>query len=282
MTRRPTLPTSFRGRFLLVVFFAAVVPLALIGAWLTRSVVRAGEDLLRSELDQSLEKISAPVATRWSYRRGDLGLLANNEVATRVLAGVPSAALTPGDADYLGQLFASVSQTIPAFEYRDATGGVRWSSAAAPLDTADARGQGAAPDAIDAQGQRAAQSAIGPTMAVRLPIASATEGARLGDVVAQVSLAALIPIDSSIRLPNGARLQAVQRDTGWSLLPAFAPHSLLGQTRFTVMNVEWLAVHRTLADPEIDLTGSLRVARNGRSPRRRLDLGPVAWGGHAG
>src|ERR1051326_8048469 len=79
--RRRILPTSFRVRFLLVVVFAAVVPLALIGVWLTRSVVGAGEDLLRSELDQSLEKISAPVAARGRPRRGDLELLAKNEVA---------------------------------------------------------------------------------------------------------------------------------------------------------------------------------------------------------
>ena len=78
---RLLLPASFRGRVLLVVFGAAVVPLTLIGAWLTQSVVRAGEDLLRSELDQSLAKVSTWVAGRWSYRRGDLGLLAKNQVA---------------------------------------------------------------------------------------------------------------------------------------------------------------------------------------------------------
>ena len=221
---------SFRGRFLLVVFFAAVVPLVLIGVWLTRSVVRAGEDLLRSELDQSLEKISAPVATRWSYRQGDLALLANNEVATRVLAGGPSAALTPGDADYLAQLFASVSQTIPAFEYLDAKGGGRWSSPAPTVDANDARGQRGPPGALganDTGGQPAAPSATGPAMTVRLPITSATGGVRLGEVVAQVSLAALIPIDSSIRLPSGAKLQLVERAHGTASSPGvcsrFAP-----------------------------------------------------------
>lgn len=74
VTRFTILPASFRGRFLLVVLFAAVVPLALIGVWLTRSVVRAGEDLLRSELNRSLDKISAAVIERWSYQRGDLEL----------------------------------------------------------------------------------------------------------------------------------------------------------------------------------------------------------------
>jgi signal transduction histidine kinase len=249
------LPASFRGRFLLVVIGAAVVPLALIGLWLTRSVVRAGENLLRSELDQSLDKISAGVVERWSYQRGDLELLAKNEVATRVLGASSSGVRMPDDSEYLAELFASVSKTIPAFEYRDAEGGVRWASPAPPplsVETMDTRGQGVA-SLAETRGQDVASSAAGPTMTVRLPIDAAPGGARLGDLIARVSVAAVMPIDASVRLPNGAKLQWVQRATGQSLLPTFAPESLIGRDRFTTMNVDWLAVHRTLADPEIDL-----------------------------
>lgn len=256
LPRLAMLPSSFRGRFLLVVLVAALVPMALIGAWLTRSVVRAGEDLLRSELDHSLEKISAGVVERWSYQRGDLELLAKNDVATRLFGG-HSGGLTPGDVEYLAQLFASVSKTIPAFEYRDATGGVRWASPAVSVDTSDTRGQGVASssatvDTMDTRGRDFGSAAAVPTMTVRLPI-GAPGGARLGEMVARVSLAALMPIDSAVRLPAGARLQWVQRATRLSLLPAFAPDSILGRDRFTSMKVNWLAVHRTLADPDVDL-----------------------------
>jgi two-component system sensor histidine kinase AtoS len=241
MAHLPRLVSSFRARVLLVVLFAAVVPLALIGVWLTRSVVRAGERLLRSELDQSLEKIAAPVATRWSYRRGDLELLVNNEVSTRAFVAGASAAMPAADSAYFAQLFSSVAQTIPAFEYRDAGGHVRWSSPAPPVDTMDARGQ------------RVAPSAMGPTMTVRLPIAEARGGGSPGLLIAHVSIDAVIPIDTSLRLPNGARLQVVQRATQRTLLPAFAPDSLMGRSRFTVNAAEWLAVHRSLAEPEINL-----------------------------
>jgi signal transduction histidine kinase len=246
------LPASFRGRFLLVVFGVAVFPLALIGIWLTHSVVQAGEELLRSELDKSLDKISTSVVDRWRDRRGDLELLARNEAASRVLAEGGSGLLTPDDAEYLGQLFASVSRTIPAFEYRDASGRVRWSSPLPPPDRMDTL---PSVDAMDILGRRGATAAAGPTMTVRLPIDSAPDisGVRLGEVAAQVSLAALVPIDSSVRLPNGARLQWVERATGLSLLPTFAPDSLLGLDRFTATNVDWLAVHRTLANPDVDL-----------------------------
>jgi two-component system sensor histidine kinase AtoS len=97
-------------------------------------------------------------------------------------------------------------------------------------------------------------------MTMRLPIAPAKGGARLGEVVAQVSLAALIPIDASIRLPSGARLQLVERATGLSLLPAFAPDSLVSGDRFTAMDVEWLAVRRSLSEPAIDLVLAAPIA----------------------
>ena len=243
-------PASFRGRFLLVVFGAAVVPLALIGAWLTRSVVRAGEELLRSELDQSLDKISGGVVERWSYQRGDLELLARNDTVTRLLAAGGSGPLTRDDSEYLAQLFVSVSKTIPAFEYRDAAGGMRWASPV-PVEMVDTRGEGVRSSA-DTRGQ-VASPAAGSTMEVRLPIHRAPGGARLGELIARVSLAALMPIDSSVRLPSGARLQLVQRDTGRPLLPTFAPDSLRGRDRLMTKDGDWLAVHRTLADPEIDL-----------------------------
>jgi signal transduction histidine kinase len=253
LTLATALGMSFRRRVLLVVFFAAVVPLALIGMWVTRSVVRAGEALLRSELEQSVDKISAPVATRWIYRRGDLALLANNDVASRILSGREGAALSAPDSEYLAQLFASLSRTIPAVEYRDAGGGVRWSSSMLRLDTTDSQGRRVTPDAADNRGERVAVPPSGPTMTVRLPVAASAGRVPAGEVIAQVSLAALVPIDASVRLPNGARLQLVERSTGLPLLPAFAPDALLLRDRFTAAGGEWLAVHRRLVDPEIDL-----------------------------
>jgi signal transduction histidine kinase len=253
VTRRALLPASIRGRFLLVVFFAAVVPLALIGVWLTQSVVRAGEDLLRSELDQSLQRVAAGVETRWSYRSGDLALLTNNEVARRLLAGAQSKALTAEDSQYFDQLVVSLAHTIPSFEYRDAAGGVRWSASARLVDTteAEARDQHLAPSLLS---PTRPAGPTGPTLTVRLPIAGSRGGnVPLGALIARVDLASLIAIDTSLRLPNGAKLQLVQRGTGQSLLPAFAPDSLLGRNRFTANGVDWLAVQRPLVDPDITL-----------------------------
>jgi signal transduction histidine kinase len=245
--RLTLVPASFRGRFLLVVFGAAVVPLVLIGVWLTRSVVRAGEDLLRAELDQSIQRIATGIESRWAYRSGELALLTNNEVAHRMLAGAPSTLATE-DSQYFDQLVVSLSQTIPSFEYRDARGAVRWSSAAALIDAT-------APVAEepDSRAPRPEPSLASPTLTTRLPIIKSRGGDPIGELIARVDLSSLIAVDTSLRLPNGATLQLVDRGTGRSLLPAFGPDAVLNETRFATNGVDWLAVRRALADPEVDL-----------------------------
>jgi hypothetical protein len=48
-------PPSLRTRFLLIVLVGAVLPLGLIGFWLTRTSLRSGEELLSARLDEALE-----------------------------------------------------------------------------------------------------------------------------------------------------------------------------------------------------------------------------------
>jgi signal transduction histidine kinase len=233
--------SSIRTRFLVVVLLGAVLPLALIGVWLTRSVVRAGKDLLHSELDQSLDQMVGAVEQRWSYRHGDLALLAANDVAQRLLTASSTQPIAASDSAYLDQLFTSVAATIPSFEYRDTAGAVRWSTPARPPDTSAARAQ------------RGAAGTSGPTMTVTLPVLTSPGATPLGTMIARLSVAALIPTDTLLRLPNGAKLQVVQYRDRVALLPAFAPDSLLGRDRFNVGPIGWLAVHRSLADPAVDL-----------------------------
>jgi signal transduction histidine kinase len=241
VTLRGILPTSFRGRFLLVVVFAAVVPLALLGVWLTRSVVRAGEHLLHTELTEALNKVADGVELRWRYRSGDLALLANNDVAQRVLSADASQPLAPADSAYLGQLFANVSQTISAFEYRDVSGRERWSTPA-PL-----------PDTAGARGGRVIETRQISTMTFERLVTASHGAAPLGTMIARVYVSALLATDTSVRLPNAAKLQMVERATRRTLLPSFVPDSLLAGERFVVDGRDWLTVHRALASPEIDL-----------------------------
>lgn len=233
-------PSSIRGRFLAVVLIGAVLPLALIGFWLTRSVVHAGEELLHSELDKSLQKVADAIDQRWSYRSGDVALLAANDVAQRLLTSAQS--LTAADTAYLNGLFTSLSSAIPSFEYRDASGAVRWSTPViARTDTAAATGQRGVPTAPPA------------VLTITLPVTASPGAKPLGTMVAHVSVAALMPTDTALRLPNGAKLQIEQRQPHADLLPAFTSDSLLARDRFSSGGTAWIGVHRSLTEPAVNL-----------------------------
>ena len=182
-------------RFLLVVFGAAVVPLVLIGVWLTQSVVRAGEELLRSELDESLQRVAIGIESRWSYRRGDLALLTNNEVAQRLLASAAPQTLTAEESGYFDQLVADLAPTIPSFEYRDGAGDARWSSPAPQATGMERSSPAGLGDVTNARLQGLAPSVSSPTLTVRLSVAGSLGRPQLGELIARVDLAALLAID---------------------------------------------------------------------------------------
>lgn len=231
---------SIRTRFLAVVALGAILPLALIGVWLTRAAARAGEGLLQAQLDQSIQRMTDALARRWSFRSGDLELLVHNEVARRLLTPAAPAPLAAADSAWLLQVASTMSQTFSAFEYRDRNGVARWTTPTQAPDTTDSRGQ-----------QRATKS--GPALTIVRQISVSGDSAAIGTLTARVNIATLIATDTSYGLPNGARLQVVQRDPNTDVLPAFAPDSLLARGRFTLGGIDWLAVHRTLAEPAIDL-----------------------------
>ncbi|HVT40151.1 MAG TPA: HAMP domain-containing sensor histidine kinase [Gemmatimonadaceae bacterium] len=233
-------PRSFRWRFLLVVFAAAVVPLALMGFWLTRSVVSAGESLLRSELDSSLTKIAASLEQQWTYRSGQLVLLAQNEAAQRALAALPAEPFTRADSTYLAGLFVTGAEMIPSVEYRSAGDRVRWSMSRISVESAD-------------EGRATVTTMPAwPMLIVRLPVGSEEGRPALGEMTARVRLDFLLPADTALR-PTGAVLQVVDRATHATLLAARVPDSLLLRDRFSTMGAEWIASRRPAGAAPIDL-----------------------------
>ena len=76
---------SLRTQILLIFLGAAILPLGIVGLWLTSSAVRSGENLLRSHLSESADRFAAAAASRWAYRQADLALISGNDA--RVGAG---------------------------------------------------------------------------------------------------------------------------------------------------------------------------------------------------
>jgi signal transduction histidine kinase len=79
---------SFRAKILLVVLAGAVVPLAIVGLWLTRTASMSGDALLQRRLEGALDRLAPEIGGRWIRVRGDL--LSFAEDSTR---GGPDAVL---------------------------------------------------------------------------------------------------------------------------------------------------------------------------------------------
>ena len=77
---------SFRARVLLIVMLVALVPLALVGLWLSRSAARSGEALVRSRLGTALEATVGQVQNNWVRLRSDVLSLAENRGVQSALA----------------------------------------------------------------------------------------------------------------------------------------------------------------------------------------------------
>jgi len=184
-TRRLALAT----KFLLIVALGAVLPLALVGVWLTRAAQRAGVTMLHDQISHAATVIAAELDRRWTLRDGELRLLAGNSSAAAIVGGMT---VLPADSAYLLQLARSMSASIPSFAYVDATGRERWSFARA---------------ADDRDLDSARTGSIRPptaTIVVELPID--VPGAEPGKLVARVSLSSVISLDIGRALVPDATL----------------------------------------------------------------------------
>jgi len=182
---RPTLAS----RFLLIVAVGAVLPLALVGVWLTRAAQRAGVSLLRDQIEHAASAVASEIDRRWSLRDGELRLLAGNSSAAAVVSG---ATVSSADSAYLLDLARSMSGSIPSVAYVDATGRERWSFTRAVDDRSLENAR------------IGLMSSPTTTVAVEMPIDSA--GATHGKLVARVNVSSVVPIDIGRTLVPGASL----------------------------------------------------------------------------
>jgi signal transduction histidine kinase len=225
---------TLRSYVLSIVLLGALLPLGIIGAWLTRGGVRSGEELLREQLESSLGQVASIAARRWDMRRGDLLFLANNEAALHVLAGNA----TPADSAFLQQAAGAVDFAIVEFELLDATGLVRWRAhgPSAPVD-------GVAPDTGSMQ--------AGPGVDVAIPVGPSSSA--LGTVRARVRLGGILPLDSARLSVPGGRLAVRDSVRGLALvsLTDSTPFPADGKQR--VEGADWIAVRRSLPGLPIEL-----------------------------
>lgn len=183
---------SLRAKFLLIVLLGAVLPLALMGFWLTRTAVRSGRALLRGQLEAAVGGIASDVQGKWTLREGELHLLANNSVVRTALAA-PAARLAVPDSAYLLQLFAAVHHAIPSVSYVDAGGRERWSFHEAETGLS----------AIAPGREQRTTAAQSRTFPIEMPVRS-EDGRGLGALRARIRLSGVLASDSGQHLVPGA------------------------------------------------------------------------------
>jgi two-component system sensor histidine kinase AtoS len=255
-------PASLRTKFLLIVLLGAVLPLAIVGWWLTGSAVRSGRALLRGQLETALGGIASDVQGRWSERDGDLQLLANNTVVRAALAGAPARLAMP-DSEYLLQLFAAVRKAMPSVSYVDRSGRERWSfhEDEAARMTDSVRG------VVPGGGRSLPPAAESRAFPAELPVRS-EEGRVLGTLRARVRVSALFASDSGQHAVPGAVFAV--RDARGELLS-----STQGMLDFSnpAAHPGWEIVSRSLDVPPLRLVLAAPAAPFVRPFERAARLG---------
>jgi len=227
---------SLRTKVLLIVLLGAVLPLVLVGWWLTGTAVRSGRALLRDQLAAAVDGIATDARGQWSLRAGELQLLANNSVVHAALAA-PSAPVSWADSMYLQQLFAAVHRAIPSVAYVDVSGRTRWSISEP--------GTGGTTDPV----QRDVQPFVGQSRSfpVEVPVRTAA-GRVLGTLRARVRLSSVLAIDSAQLVVPGA-VFAVRDARG--MVFSSAPDSL--DLDAPITHPGWEVVSRALDAPRLRL-----------------------------
>jgi signal transduction histidine kinase len=245
---------SLRTKFLLIVLLGAVLPLAVVGWWLTGSAVRSGRALLRGQLDSAVAAIAFDARARWALRAGELRLLANNTVARAALAAQLSR-LASADSAYLAQLFTTFHDAIPRWSYVDLRGRARWSfhDPRTAIESALARDR-LTGTAADIPGESRASTVGALTFPIELPVES-EDGRVVGTLRADVRLSSVLASDSGQRTVPGAAFAVF---AAGGLLASTAPDSLDLSTG--AAHPSWEIATRSLESPPLRLVLAARAA----------------------
>ncbi len=234
---RAPVPLSLRSRFLLLVLLGAVIPLGLVGYWLSRSARQSGERLVRERLEASLLEVVNSVGGQWGGHRSSLLDLAENTAVLaalregRRLSDGSNAAALRG----LDRAWARAADITTEAIFRDRAGAVIGSlpSAEQPPASTSAAGLAALPHSI----------------AIRDP----SSGAELGTLEVQLRTERLLPAGLLTSGVGGAVLALFDGRTGTPLAPLPLEAESFSLARFTWMGDDWITVERRLREPPLRL-----------------------------
>jgi len=231
----PKLPlVSLRGRFLLYTLFGIVLPLALVGLWLTRASERSGVTMVRTRLAEGLANGVDEFGRRWTRNLSLLTDLSEDESITAALRGdVRWLTRDMGPPEDIVSRWQAVSDFVWLVEVRDLAGRrlIRL-----PDDLGLSRAQSSPPPGF---------------LNYDLPIRERFSGRQLGTLAIQFRGDGLMPVGPLVPGLGGVVIAVVDRRTGVALAPLPVDPELFIQDRFVWGDEEWTTAVRDLTDPPV-------------------------------
>lgn len=239
---------SLRAKLMAIVALGVFVPLTGVGVWTTKRLERSGEELLRTQLDSSLDVVQGVIQHNWNLRRGDLMLLADNEVIRQAVQEAHSR-IGPAGVRFLRDAYAELEATLDGVVYHDARGIARWR--VRPDPGLDIHVESVPP------GTARPTSQLG-LLAVTIPIAGENADSSLGSMTALLRLTAILPSPPALAAP-GATFNVLDPRHRAPLLRWGRPRHRTPSSSDADTS-RWLTVERMLASPPLVLTASAPTA----------------------
>ena len=232
---------SFRTRILLVVVLVAVLPLGLIGLWLTGTARRSGEKLLLTRMSQVLDETAGQLRSHWTRSRSQLLDLAEHPVVRRSLEDSPFPSTDDGASASFTRLVESVfASEFPSLEREvivaravTTDGEVRW--------------------ILPAESDPSYRTRSG--VAVFAAVHESVFGAKLGTLEVRIETSTLWD-ELGPTAGTGVVVGMFDTDTRASLLPVPFDPLLLRNSRFVWGGEEWITHRKLLANPPVELVAA--------------------------
>jgi signal transduction histidine kinase len=231
---------SLRAKFLLVIGFGVVIPLAVVGFWLTRATERSGRALLRARLDGALTQVVSEVSGRWLRVRSGLLDIAEDGGVRRALADSTASNRISWRTTTLVSF--DPSERPLRLVLRGADSSRRWiiSGGDSTIHL-----EPIVDDDVGSAG-----------VVVSLPVTERASGVHLGFIETSLPAGILVPVGAGGTGGIGAVLGIADRATGAWLAPLPFDPVLLAGDEFEWGGDRWLVARRTLEEPRLVLAAA--------------------------
>ncbi|MEE8518984.1 MAG: HAMP domain-containing sensor histidine kinase [Dehalococcoidia bacterium] len=222
---------SFRTRILLVVLGVTVLPLGLVGLWLTGAAARSGEELITERVESAVRDAAVLAGSRWVTHRSGLLDVTDEETFWRALATAASEPDAPSGVEPPPAVISILrASPVPMgrVTVRDSLGRLIWEYDAGDPST----------------------RVVGPTLEVGVDVYASSLGPRLGTLHSELAVATLVPDKTPAPGGVGTMLGVYEPD-GAPLAPL--PFVLESETAREISwaRDRWILARRELVEPAL-------------------------------